>query len=177
MRSDDSQFLTDLHLPERRRNPGAPFVGAEVASVPREQPVVALKVLDSVLAFTVFGNVKSLNDFGAGRLGPFKVDIDILEEDGEALRAVAERCGAAGAGVGLIHHDPGIAYVQLCSADWIAVAIVFDEGKCFGEPGNGRGKILILDVRQNRIWRHGAILKHSDSSPRPESADEHLAPA
>jgi len=38
--------------------------------------------------------------------------------------------------------------------------MVFDESKCFGEPGNSCGTILILDVLQDGVWRHGAILKH-----------------
>jgi hypothetical protein len=79
------------------------------------------------------------------------------------LRAIAEFRRAASARVGLVHHDPGIANVKLCPTNWVAVTIVFDETKCFGEPGNGGGKILILDVRQDGVWRHGAILKHGIS--------------
>jgi hypothetical protein len=41
-----------------------------------------------------------------------------------------------------------------------AVTIVLDEAKCLGQPGDGCGKILLLDVRQDGVWRHGVILKH-----------------
>jgi hypothetical protein len=162
VRSDDSQFLTV------RRNAGcailAPHSSGLTSRAVREQPVVAFKVRDSVLAFAVFRYVKSLNDFGARGFGVVEMCIHVGDEDGETLRAVAELRGAAGAGIGLIYHDPGIADVQLCSADWVAVAIMFDEAECFDEPVNGSGKILVFDMRQNRVWRHRAILKQAVSS-------------
>ena len=40
------------------RNRGAPLIGANVASVARKEPVVAIKVFNSVLAFAVFRDVE-----------------------------------------------------------------------------------------------------------------------
>ena len=52
----------------------------------REQPVVPLKVLDTVLQFAVHGFVKVFDDFGTRRFGSRVVCLHIFYENGEALR-------------------------------------------------------------------------------------------
>src|SRR5689334_5418717 len=62
------------------RHRGAPLVGTQVPGVPREEPVVAIEVLDSVLPFAIDGFVEILHNPGACRFGSLEVCVDIGDE-------------------------------------------------------------------------------------------------
>ena len=76
---------------------GSPFVRAHIPSVPREEPVMAFQVFDSILPFAINGFVEILHNLGARRFRPVEVSINIVDEDGQALSSVAELRRALGA--------------------------------------------------------------------------------
>ena len=67
---------------------------------------------------------------------------------------------SAAAYTDLHDHDPGVAEVELGAGGWIAVVVVLGETKYFGEPSDGLGDIGIDDVREDGVWRNGAIFDH-----------------
>jgi hypothetical protein len=144
-------------------NGGAPIGGTEILKVLGEKPVMAFEIRDAILAFAIDGDIEIFDDSGAGGFGVLKMGIDIVDEDGEGLRAEAELGGTLRARARLLEHDPGVAEMNLSAAGWIAVAVMLDETKGFGDPGDGSGEILIHDVGQKSVWRHRAIFKHGDS--------------
>ena len=70
----------------------SPLVGAQVSSVPREEPVVAVEIEGGVLVLAVDGLVEVFDDGGSGGLCVLEVGFQVFEEDGEALGSVAELC-------------------------------------------------------------------------------------
>jgi hypothetical protein len=76
----DTRAAQQLKAERWLRNGGAPLIGANVASVARKEPVVAIKVFNSILAFAVFRDVEVFHDFGARALRVVEVSIDIVDE-------------------------------------------------------------------------------------------------
>src|SRR5271163_4299518 len=100
----------------------SPLVGAQIAGMPREKPMVAVEVLDSILEFAINGFVKVFDYFGSFRFCSGVVCVDIVQEDRQRLRAVSHlrrsrpiRC--------VLDHDAGSSGIHLGAAQWLAVAI------------------------------------------------------
>lgn len=93
------------------------------------------------------------------------MSIDVFDEDGEALRSAAELRWGFAVCARAFKHDPGIAEMHLCAARCfrVAVAVVLGESEYLCEPGDRFGDVLINDVRQHNICRHGAVLDHGIS--------------
>lgn len=141
----------------------APLGGADVAGVVGKEPMVAGEVFGGVLEFAVFGLVEFFDNFCASGFGALIVGFYIFDEDGEALSVRAQLGGSAAACEGLLEHDPGVAQMELSAGGRVAVMVVLDETERFGEPGGGLGDVWIDDVRENGVWRHGAIFDHRNS--------------
>jgi hypothetical protein len=73
-------------LLERVDDGSAPFGGADVAGVAREEPMVAFEIEYGVLAFAIDSFVEVFDDLGSGGLGVGVVRVDIFDEYREALR-------------------------------------------------------------------------------------------
>src|SRR5690242_531712 len=113
-----------------------PIGGTHVPGVFGEQPVMAIQIGCPVLAFAVLRLVGSLHDRCASRFRALEVFIDILHENRQALRAVAELAWAEGAVARASHHYAGRAEMELSAAGrrGIAVAVVLGESEGSGQP-------------------------------------------
>jgi hypothetical protein len=127
----------------------------------REEPVMAFDVFNPELAFPIHRDVYLFDDHCSGGLHAVELRIEVLHENGERLGAKPERLGTFLVAASGAHHDVGVAEMELCALDGIAVAIVLDKSEDAGEPGDGGRQIFIHDVRQNDIRRHGAVV-HSE---------------
>ena len=124
---------------------------------------MAFYILDSILAFAIFGLVQFLHNFGTCGLRAFEVCIDILDEYREALSLVSDLYGTRAPGSRTIDHDPGIAEMQLRALDpsaAFAIVVMLGEAERFRQPDQRIGDILICNVRQHNICRHGTVLQH-----------------
>ena len=119
--------------------------------------MVAFEVFGGVMEFSINGFVGFFEDGGSGRFCALVMGLDILNEEGEALRAIAEFFGGGGSGLQVVDHDPRVARAHLCSADRIAVAEMFCEAEGAGEPGDGFLKVAVVDVRNHGIRGNGAV--------------------
>jgi hypothetical protein len=72
---------------------GAPLIGAQVARVPREDPVVAFEVFDAVLQLAVNRLVQLLDNDAASGPDAGKMILDILDKDRKRLGSAARLCG------------------------------------------------------------------------------------
>src|SRR5579863_809981 len=113
--------------------------------------MVPIEIERRILQLTVDRLVQFLRDPCARRLRPGKVPFQILDKNGQALSSETQFVRGEVLGPHLLHHDPGISRSHLGPADWIAVAVVFDEAKCLAEPGYRFVEVSVLDVRENRI--------------------------
>ena len=78
---------------------------------------MTFQVFDSVLAFAIKGLMQILDDLRARRLRPFKVRIDIFDEDSQALRVMSNLRRTHAPRPRAVQHDPGIAQMHLRAAD------------------------------------------------------------
>ena len=67
----------------------APIRRAQIARVPREQPVVPIQIFRRVLKLAIHRLVRLLQNLRAGRLRARIVRLHILNEDRQRLRPVA----------------------------------------------------------------------------------------
>ena len=98
--------------------------------------MVTVEVADTVLAFTVRGLVKVFHDQGAGRFRFLVVGVDIGDEHGQGLCAVAEFRRGLLAGVRGVEHHPGVTQVHLGAtrrAGW-PVTVMLGEAEHGGQP-------------------------------------------
>src|SRR5260370_21950100 len=112
----------------------SPFVGTQVSRVPREEPMMAVKVLGCVLEFAIYGFVRILQDLGTCGLCSFKMLFNILNKHGQALRSRAQLSRGRGACARPRQHDPGVAEMHLRAAErlrGIAITVVFDKAEGF----------------------------------------------
>ena len=68
----------------------SPFFRADILRVLGEKPVVAVQVLNAILAFAVNRDVQLFHDFGASRFRPLEMRLHIGNKHCEALGAVPE---------------------------------------------------------------------------------------
>ncbi len=122
---------------------------------------MAVEVQGSVLKFAVDGFVRLFEDGGSGGAGALAVGFDVLDEDRQALRAVAELARRASIGGELLEHDPGIAGAHLRPADGVPITKVFGETEGAGEPGNGLFEVPVPDMGDQSIGGHRAIADHA----------------
>src|ERR1017187_3261839 len=78
--------------PLAARQRGSPIFRAHIPSVLREQPMVAVEVLDSKLALAIASLVELFHDPGAGGSGSLELRVHIVDEHGERSH---KRCAAA----------------------------------------------------------------------------------
>ena len=128
-----------------------------------EEPVVTIQVFYAVLPFSVDGFVEILDDLCACRFCCVEVRIDILDEDGQALRFAAQLRWRLRVRTRAHEHDPCITEMHLRATDRFSVTIVLRESEYLREPGDSFRNVLIDDVRQHGICRHGAIVRHAQS--------------
>src|SRR5579864_70889 len=121
---------------------------------------MAVEVLDSKLPLTVLGFMECLYNLGPRFLYSAIKTVDIFNKDCQTLSSVTELGRTGMPGLRLPDHNPGTAKKQL-GAGGLAIAVVLGKSEHTCEPGNRRGKVLILDVRQNNVRRHGTVLQHS----------------
>src|SRR5579872_7445309 len=114
---------------------------------------MAIEILDSKLPLTVLRFMKFLHNLGSRFLYSAIKTVDIFNKDCQTLSSVAELCGTGMPAVRLPDHNPGMAKEQL-GAGGPAIAVVLGKSEHACKPGNRRGKVLILDVRQNDVRRH-----------------------
>src|SRR5580704_12970960 len=102
--------------------------------------------------------------FRARRFRSLKVCLHVVNENGQALRAVTQFGGAQACPSSTLEHDPRVAQMHLGPADRLAITIVLLETKRLAQPADGLGNVAINNVRQNSIRWHRAILDHCVSS-------------
>lgn len=135
---------------------------------------MAFKIADAVLKFAVDGFVQFLDDVCAGGTGARVVRFDVLDKDGEGLRAVAEvrRALLAGAFCG-VDHDACFAEAQLSAGERVSVMVVLDESECRAEPFERLWQIFVNDVWKYCVYGNGTIVQHGITLRRSDSLINH----
>jgi hypothetical protein len=121
--------------------------------------MVTIQVFYAVLPFSVDGFVEILDDLCACRFCCVEVRIDILDEDGQALRFAAQLRWRLRVRTRAHEHDPCITEMHLRATDRFSVTIVLRESEYLREPGDRFRNVLIDDMRQ-----HGILSARSDCS-------------
>jgi len=142
----------------------SPLGGVYVPGVAREEPEVAIGIADSVLPFPVLGFVEVFDDFRANGSGVFVMRVHTFDEDGQALRRVAELGGGSGVWLGGVQHHVGGSEAHHDSGGFggVAIAIQFGETEGPGEPGGGSACFPARNVRKDDIGGDGAVAEHSE---------------
>src|ERR1700722_17800483 len=123
--------------------------------------MMAIKVDDTILMFTIDGLVQLLDNPGACRFHFAVVRVHVVHENCQALCAVPELRWARRAWLRGLDHDPSVAEMHLRATNWpvrLAVTVVLDETERLAQPIDCRDNVLIEDVREHRVDRDGTIL-------------------
>jgi hypothetical protein len=144
--------------PSARGDCRSPFVGAHIAGVFREEPMMPVEVLDTILKLAIACLVQFLHNFSARGFGPAIVRIDIVNEDGQTLSSAAELLRARAIAPGMSKHDDRFAEAHLRADDGVAIAVMLGEAEGLGQPSNRLANVLIDEVGQHGVGRDRAIV-------------------
>src|SRR5580658_3977952 len=71
--------------PLRARHRSTPLFWAHIPGMAREQPMVTIQILGSILEFAVHSLVQVFNNRNSGRFGVFEMCLDVFDKYGQAL--------------------------------------------------------------------------------------------
>ncbi len=129
----------------------------------RKKPVMAVKILDAVLTFSINSLMQVFYDFRTCGLHSCEMRIHVVHKDGERLRSTTKLFRSAVA-VSLFEHEAGLSRIHLGTAYRLAVSVVLSESKYASEPRDSRGDICIHDVRQHGIYGQRSVRGHANHS-------------